>query len=273
LLSGNVPDSAVVLTIDDGYEDFYRLAFPILRKYGVPATFYVTTDFVDGRLWFWWDTVRFMLRRTPRREMTLQVDGQARTFDLTCDSDRQAAWSAIGTVCLTLGSAERQRSLTRLSEELDVDVPEAPPPEYRPVTWPQVQEMAASGIEIGSHTRSHPRLSLTSRADLVRELVESKVRLEAVTGLSVTSFCYPFGRPEDLNERIRGAVRAAGYRNAVVAYSDRHVTDDIFALRRFGVGTDMREFRRVVGGMTIASAQLKGYVVRPLKLSVESGTR
>ena len=57
LLSGDVPPRTVVFTIDDGYEDFYSIAFPILRKYGVPATLYVTTDFLDGSMWFWWDCV------------------------------------------------------------------------------------------------------------------------------------------------------------------------------------------------------------------------
>src|SRR5687768_2649211 len=48
LAANEVPPNAVVLTIDDGYEDFRQLAFPLLEKYGFPATLFVTTDFVDG---------------------------------------------------------------------------------------------------------------------------------------------------------------------------------------------------------------------------------
>jgi peptidoglycan/xylan/chitin deacetylase (PgdA/CDA1 family) len=120
--------------------------------------------------------------------------------------------------------------------------------------------MADAGIEIGSHTCSHLRLSLASKVELARELVESKRRLEDVTGREVRSFCYPFGRPEDLNETVRGAVVDAGYCSAVVAYNDSRITDDLFALRRFSVGTDMTGFRRIVCGTNLASAQLKRYV-------------
>lgn len=246
LVSGTVPDNAVVLTIDDGYEDSYRLAFPVLQKYGVPATLYVTTDFLDGRMWFWWDAVTFILNRTPRTALTFAAGGVNRTFKLEQEHERRAAWSAIGTVCLTLCVAERERLLAALADDLHVSVPEAPPPEFRAITSQQVREMAANGIEIGSHTCSHLRLSLASEAELAHEVVDSKRRLEHLLGTPVRSFCYPFGRQEDLNDTVRRAVVDAGYRTAVVAYHDSRVTDDLFALRRLGADSEMKEFRRIV---------------------------
>jgi len=47
--------NSVLLTVDDGYQDFYNLAFPILKKYEVPATVFFTTDFIDKRIWLWHD--------------------------------------------------------------------------------------------------------------------------------------------------------------------------------------------------------------------------
>ena len=53
--------NSVLLTVDDGYQDFYNLAFPILKKYEVPATVFFTTDFIDKRIWLWHDLLNFGL--------------------------------------------------------------------------------------------------------------------------------------------------------------------------------------------------------------------
>ncbi len=47
-------DFAVAITFDDGYKDNLTYALPILEKYGVPATIYVTTRFPEGDTWMWW---------------------------------------------------------------------------------------------------------------------------------------------------------------------------------------------------------------------------
>jgi peptidoglycan/xylan/chitin deacetylase (PgdA/CDA1 family) len=266
ILARRTPENAVVVTIDDGYEDFHRLALPLLHKYRIPATLYVTTDFVDRRMWFWWDAVRYVLHRTRRQTFTFPQGGIGQVFHLNADHERPAAWSAVGNACMSLGVAERERMVRDVADYLEVAIPVEAPPEFRPMTWQQVREAASRGIEIGSHTCSHPRLSLTCESELAREVVDSKRRLEAIVDRAVTSFCYPFGRPEDVSETARQAVVGAGYRNAVVAYNDSRVTDDVFALRRFTVGaaTSVPQFRRLVSGTELALRQLMRYATRPV---------
>jgi peptidoglycan/xylan/chitin deacetylase (PgdA/CDA1 family) len=76
-----------------------------------------------------------------------------------------------------------------------------------------VRALHAAGIEIGSHGATHRALPELSDADLEAEVAGSKAALEAVTGASVVSFCYPYGAFDD---RSVEAVRAAGYRAATV---------------------------------------------------------
>jgi peptidoglycan/xylan/chitin deacetylase (PgdA/CDA1 family) len=139
---------------------------------------------------------------------------------------------------------------------MSVEVEDLPPPEYQPVTWPQIREMAAHGIEIGSHTCSHPRLSLATREEVEYELSQSKHRLETELGREVMSFCYPHGQREDLTLEVRDAVARAGYQDAVVAFCDAQVLGDLFALRRHGVGKDMDHFRGIISGVELLSAKL-----------------
>ncbi len=69
-------------------------------------------------------------------------------------------------------------------------------------------EIIGTGIEIGSHTMTHPDMRKLTKPELAWELTESKRRLEAMLGELVPSFCYPFGH---FNRSAREAVAAAGY--------------------------------------------------------------
>lgn len=72
----------------------------------------------------------------------------------------------------------------------------------------EIAEILTLDVEIGSHTVTHPDLTDIDATSLAWELTESKRRLEDITGRSITSFCYPFGR---FNGAAAEAVEAAGY--------------------------------------------------------------
>lgn len=87
----------------------------------------------------------------------------------------------------------------------------------------QLLELCAMGMEIGSHGLTHS--PLTHSADIRRELVESKDKLEQMIGRQVSSFCYPFGK---FNRKTALLARSAGYNLArttlafsIVRTSDR----------------------------------------------------
>lgn len=76
------------------------------------------------------------------------------------------------------------------------------------LTTDQLRQLAAAGIEIGSHGFTHARLSPASGKQLDEEIVRSRAVLREITGQAVDGFCYPYG---DLAGRVVDAVRAAGY--------------------------------------------------------------
>ena len=81
----------------------------------------------------------------------------------------------------------------------------------------QIREMAAAGVEFGSHTLTHPWLPSVDDHQLLREVVDSKLRLEDLLGVEVPCFAYPFGA---VDQRVRAAVVAAGYRLAFTTRAD-----------------------------------------------------
>ncbi|HWQ14527.1 MAG TPA: polysaccharide deacetylase family protein [Roseiflexaceae bacterium] len=110
--------------------------------------------------------------------------------------------------------------------------------------WEQLAALRDAGMEIGSHTISHPDLTTLDAAELERQVAGSRAELEARLGVRVVSFCYPAGR---YNAAVVEAVRAAGYENATTTRWDFDYADAL-ALPR----------RRVAGGTT---AEELGWIV------------
>jgi len=111
----------------------------------------------------------------------------------------------------------------------------------------QLNEIAASGVTIGSHGRTHRRLTRCSPAELRDEVEGSKKSLEDALGREVRHFCYPFGA---YNETVVEAVRSAGYVTACTTKKGAaEVGADALRLPRLTVGKRMgflHFFRRVV---------------------------
>ena len=78
-------------------------------------------------------------------------------------------------------------------------------------SWDQVRALAAAGMDIGSHTRTHRVLQTVPEAELAAELAGSRADLEAVLGRPVRAIAYPVGDPVVGHPAIRRALEAAGY--------------------------------------------------------------
>jgi len=237
--------NAVVITVDDGYRDFYASAFPILRSRGIPAIVFLVTDFLDRRGWIWTEQVRYVVERTSVQQFDVAGVRVSR---------EPGASAALKEKLKTMPNSTRLTAIEELQRNARVQIPADPPAGSEPLTWDEVREMARAGIEFGGHTRTHPILSRVDSIDqLDAEIAGCKARIEAELQSSVHHFCYPNGRLEDVNPEVIQATRRAGYRSAVstVVGLNRSGADP-FLLRRLGVNPDvpMAWFERTVAGFT-----------------------
>jgi peptidoglycan/xylan/chitin deacetylase (PgdA/CDA1 family) len=113
--------------------------------------------------------------------------------------------------------------------------------ELMPMSWEELAQLAEGGWEIGSHTRSHPRLTQVGDDDLAAELDESKKECERRLGRPCESIAYPYG---DHDDRVVAAARRAGY-VAAGTLPSRFDARDPLRFHRVGVyyGDDERRFR------------------------------
>src|SRR5690349_395452 len=67
----HVPDRSVAFTIDDGYVDHAEVASPVFAEFDCPVTTFVTTGFLDGQLWFWWDRIEYAFTNTQKSRLSV----------------------------------------------------------------------------------------------------------------------------------------------------------------------------------------------------------
>ena len=258
-LSGGerLPPNSVVLTVDDGYVDFYHVAFPLLRRYEIPCTFFVTTNFIAGRKWLWPDKITWMLAgrdRFPDLEVTNEViPGGGRT-------EVERLWTQILVRLQKIDADEVDANLDDVARQLGLVIPAQPIAEFASCRWDQLAEMEASGfVEIGGHTRNHPILSRLRPDKLPDEIDGCLEDINAHLGKRPRSFCYPNGKPADFNEVVREAVVKSGFISACTAFYDDEHLDDRFALRRFSASDDdFAQFHKATAGLQYWGAKILG---------------
>lgn len=189
-----LPDRSVVLTFDDGFEDFYTVAAPHLNQRQLPATIFIITGHPSGQF-------------VPNGESFL--------------------------------------------------------------SWDQIRELAAAGIEIGSHTCSHLPLSELSLEEVTKELSESRALLESNVGCSPIPLSYPFGQT---SESISRSAQSLGFTCAIASDSGPNSENSsIFRLSRTVIASDddFAAFAARVSGLTSWITRCKRFLRAKQKVSWE----
>lgn len=248
---GRVPEHAVVITFDDGYRDFAELAFPIMQELDIPVTLFVTTGFVSGELWLWPDQLRYALSKTE----VCKIELVGLQGELEIQKQPVRCWHRIADYCMTLPNNEKLRLIDELYSRLGIVKPRYAPDNYRALSWKQIRDMVGRGLEVGSHSYSHPILTHLDDDELDIELNSSKAHIERELGITAMAFCYPNGQPVDFDDRVQAAVRAAGYSYAITAYPGKKPLSDRWALNRYSVNNSFDIFERTVYGMTYLKSQ------------------
>lgn len=208
-----LPEGAALVTFDDGYDDNYRVAFPILRELGMSAMFFVSTGHIDSGRPYAYDWLVHMLCsatagarvRVPELDIDWEVEATL------ADRRRQAA-DLLYRVKL-LDDEDQAALVARLEDAWGIPRA-AGHPDCRPMSWDQLREMQRGGMEIGSHGVDHRMLAKLSPERMVAEVRDSKRALERELGVPARVISYPVGGPDAFNHDTVEAVRAAGFQMA-----------------------------------------------------------
>lgn len=265
---GRWPKDAIVITVDDGYRDFYQYAYPILMKYKMPATLFVTTGFVEGDTWLWPDKITWLLNQVDQFPDSFSFcDFQVEAGPLNAES-RPIYWQKLVDYALSLPDADKHLFIYHLAGFLENDIPYSIPSEFAPVSWDELAEVQRHGIEVGGHTISHPSLGRVDEQQAEREIFGCFSKLREKLGDRPRTFCYPNGQPEDFQAFLPKIVERSGFLGAVTAFPDARGIEETYLMRRHAGGDDMFQFYKSVSGVELLGAQLR----KQVRLATVSGT-
>jgi peptidoglycan/xylan/chitin deacetylase (PgdA/CDA1 family) len=226
----------VLVTFDDGYRDNFTDAFPILRRHGVTATFFLTTGFLDGARLAWWDELAWMVRTSPLH--AVEIAGLAEPVVLD-DPDRIGAITTIVDRAKALPGGELPGYLDHVAAVTASGRAPAELAERMWMTWDMVREMVAAGMHVGGHTVSHPILARLGPDAQRAEIVGAQARIEEELGLPMRWFSYPNGDRSSFDDHTRAALADAGVELAFSFDGGfRRARDwDPYDVRRIAVGS------------------------------------
>jgi len=195
LRSGTLPRRSVAITFDDGTYDFYRQAYPLLKKYGFPATVYQTTYYMDYQRPVFNLVCSYMLWKRRKTEIP---DGSALGFNQLLDLRTEASRHQIVRALVDRAAQEemtgRQKDelAARLAGLLQIDYEALVAKRILQIMNPQeLQEIARNGIDIQLHTHRH---RTPDNEELFRkEIRDNRNRIEAIVSSHPVHFCYPSG--------------------------------------------------------------------------------
>jgi glycosyltransferase involved in cell wall biosynthesis/peptidoglycan/xylan/chitin deacetylase (PgdA/CDA1 family) len=245
--AASIPRYSLAITFDDGYENNFRHALPILQRHGLHTVLFITTNLIgDEKQLLWFDRLDRLLSIVPSAEILTWL----RRFDPSMSASPNAR---ISPYFKTLSSARQSEILDGLEQQVGhAGVPIADRAVHGLMNWDQVRAMVSAGMTIGSHTANHQILAAASPAEVNTELLSSRERIEQETGQTCWCFAYPNGGRRDFRPSDELAVQSAGYRCAFtqISGSINHHTPR-FALPRIPIPDtgDMRIFRSYLSGI------------------------
>jgi len=231
--------NSIAITFDDGYLDNYTNAIPLLKKYGLPATFFIT----DEHKSLWWDELEFYFLKSALLppHFHIIINGEELNFDLSGETimtealkkkisewkgmdipttKRAELFVAVWKRLKFVDSTERQKALSAIKHwsAINPAFPEI-------MSQDQIAEISANSLfEIGAHTQTHSALSTLTEEVQKEEMTGNKNYLEKLTANNIKFVSYPYGDYNaltlDLSEKIGFA---AGFTTqaAPVGYSKR----------------------------------------------------
>jgi peptidoglycan/xylan/chitin deacetylase (PgdA/CDA1 family) len=230
LRNASLPSRALAITFDDGYADNAEVAMPLLRRHGLPATFFVSTGFLDGAGCMWNDALIESVRATAVRELDLENWGLGR-HSLSSVSDRQRSIDVLLGYAKYLASSERQAFVNAIQARVMVrgDFPALM------MTSTQVRALHDAGMGIGGHTINHPILTRLDRDECTLEIQGGRERLQEIIDAPVDVFAYPNGKPgRDYDQSHVALVEDLGFVAAVsTAAGSAGPEDDLYQLPRY----------------------------------------
>lgn len=237
---GAYPKYALVLTFDDGYQSFYYLVYPLLKKYAAKASIFICPGLIDNDNTLWPEII---FDAYEKGALALKSEKLIPLVDELKNLDQE----------------QRDQKMNALISDQYHYQEESADMNRALMNWPQLREINESGlVEVGSHSLTHPILSRETQDKVNSEMRLSKERIEAELDNKVVSFCYPNGQSEDYRETEVIELKKCGYKTAVTSEFGLVSADSRkYLLPRFGGDfANLAQAKKYIDGLEYCQRKL-----------------
>ncbi|RJP20791.1 MAG: hypothetical protein C4529_08855 [Deltaproteobacteria bacterium] len=240
------PPNSCMVTFDDGWKDNYRHAYPVLKRYEIPAVVFLTVGHIGTRKRFWQE--RTFAALYGIREAAERTSGNPPPHGNFPEGIKFEDLAALPEKKFREEVRERIRSMKKLplnriepivdAIEACVGLPRGPASEGDSfLSWEEIDEMSRGGIDFGSHGMNHEILTNVTADEVRKEVLESRRIIEERIRKRVYAFSYPNG---DHDPAVRRCIGECGYE---IAFGTRRgfatPDDDPLSLNRVNVHDDV----------------------------------
>ena len=228
---------SVAITFDDGYLDNYTLAYPVLKKHGVPVTIYLATSFIGTLERTWTDQIELALLETKKDRFILPELLSNEKLRIRTKEEREQVNIKVAEALKVGPDEERKELMRNLFKILELDDTCRSNLKSRMMlNWGEVQKMAQNDITIGAHSHTHPILSRMPFQEAKEDIFISKKVIEKNLGIKAKHFAFPNGREEDFTEELRDYCRQIGFESvsSVVYGMNNGHNGNVMSLKRIG---------------------------------------
>lgn len=238
--------NACLITFDDGWKDNSTYAYPLLRKYNLPAVIFLPTNFIGTGKQFWQERLARILlnmhhsmKKVPAnlpRYMKVLEKYDLQSFLHVPDSRLRGSINGI-IEHVKKRSEDVERLISDIHAVIKEDAEGTDESEVSFLDWTEVKRLAGDGIAIGSHGVTHRILTRISVDEAMHEVGGSKKVIEEKLRQQISAFCYPNG---NYNGRIIDVVKTNNYDIAFCTESGlvSH-SDDPYRIKRQSIFNDV----------------------------------
>ncbi len=248
-VNGSGPgDHWVAFTIDDGFADQGELARRAFAHFDCPVTIFLITGLLDNQIWPWDDRLSFAIEHARAEAFEIAVGDRKMRLVLQSPKQRHHALEQVRNYCKTIPNSGLYALVDDIASQLDVSVPAAAPPQFRPLTWDEARALEQQGVEFGPHSVTHRIFSQLTPAEARNEISVSWRRLQEELRRPLPVFAWPTGRASDYTQRDEMMLAELGLSAYATTDADYtyigHRTADLsgpYALRRFSLPERIRD--------------------------------
>ncbi len=234
-----IPDKSVAITFDDGFKNNYSIAAPILDKYQLSATFYVTTGLINTNRLFWVDLIEDIIVNCELNEIKIQLDS-FKEFKLNTEQSKIDTIIEIKTYCKKVQNSQKDNIINQLISTTNYNKSKSSNnSNYAMMDWNDIRALNSSNnFIVGGHSHNHDILSkFDDNKKLKLDLSLSIDLLKYNLDTEIIHYAYPEGQQEHYNYFVISELKNLGIKccpSAIHGYNDG--SEDLFNLKRIMPG-------------------------------------